>query len=270
MHINHKNIYHAHRMFLRDLVIKDAIEKNFETNPAYGHRRLAIDLDMNKKKILRVMHEFNLKPPRLWYQKKYITQTQPEFQNRYTNLVKDIRITEYTLGDLWSSDLTYIKFQGMFIYMAIIRDILSGEIVAFNIGNHHDADLVLKTLKEAVVKTGKPPKIFHSDRGREFLSAQCIQFLEHLKVQISVSDPGSPWQNTWSESFFSRFKMEFGSFNRFETLGNYWKIFFLTCTISTRLEFKQDSKCHRISINKNTQKVFLKNGVLDTQYRKEF
>lgn len=219
MQINHKNIYQSHTILTRDLVAKDKIEDAFKTNPAYGHRRLAIELKMNKKKILRVMHEFNLKPPRLWYQKTFITRTEPQFQDRYTNILKDIHIEDYTIGDLWSSDLTYIKFQGSFIYMAIIRDIISGEIVAFNVGNHHDADLVLKTLKEAVIKAGKPPQLFHSDRGREFLSARCIQFLENMLVKISVSDPGSPWQNTWSESFFSRFKMEFGSFNRFETLG---------------------------------------------------
>lgn len=219
MHINHKNIYHDHKLFTRDLVVKDKIEDNFKTNPAYGHRRLAIDLDMNKKKILRVMHEFNLKPPRLWYQKKFITQSGPDFQDQYTNLLKDIVITDYVFGDLWSSDVTYIKFHGMFIYLAIIKDILSGEVIAFNAGNHHDAQLVLKTLKEAALKTGHPPKIFHSDRGREFLSILCIQFLERLETKISVSDPGSPWQNTWSESFFSRFKAEFGDFNRFETLG---------------------------------------------------
>lgn len=219
MHINHKNIYHPHMMLIRDLVVKDKIEESFITNPAYGHRRLAIDLVMNKKKILRVMHEFNLKPPRLWYQKKFITQTGHDFQDQYTNLLKDIVMTKYSFGDLWSSDVTYIKFHGVFIYLAIIKDILSGEVIAFNAGNHHDAELVLKTLKEARLKTGKHPKIFHSDRGREFLSTQCIQFLEHAGTKISVSDPGSPWQNTWSESFFSRFKAEFGDFNRFETLG---------------------------------------------------
>ena len=219
MQINHKNIYHQQKIFTRDLMVKDKIEENFITNPAYGHRRLAIDLDMNKKRILRVMHEFHLKPPRLWYQKKFITQTGPDFQDQYTNLLKDIVMTKYSSGDLWSSDLTYIKFHGMFIYLAIIKDILSGEVIAFNTGNHHDADLVLKTLKEAMLKIGKPPKIFHSDRGREFLSIHCIQFLERAGTKISVSDPGSPWQNTWSESFFSRFKAEFGDFNRFETLG---------------------------------------------------
>jgi putative transposase len=206
-------------MFVRDLVIKDAINKSFETNPSYGHRRLALDLQLNKKRILRVMHEFNLKPPRLWYQKKYITQSDVNDQDRYTNLLQDTDATDYGIGEVWSSDLTYIKFQGQFIYLATIQDIVSKEIVGFDLSNRHNADLVLKTLREAMLKTKKPPRIFHSDRGREFLSEQCITFLNHNQVKISVSDPGSPWQNGWSESFFSRFKTEFGNFSRFETLG---------------------------------------------------
>ncbi len=219
MHINHKNIYHQSKMLTRDVVVKHQIEENFKTNPAYGHRRLAMDLKMNKKRVLRVMHEFSLKPPRLWYQKKYITQSDINYQNHYVNLLQDRNMTQYHIGEVWSSDLTYIKFQDTFIYLTTIQDIVFKEIVGFNLSNKHDSEVVLKTLKEAVLKTKKPPRIFHSDRGREFLSQNCISYLEHQKVEISVSDPGSPWQNGWSESFFSRFKNEFGSFNRFETLG---------------------------------------------------
>ena len=98
MDINHKNIYHQSRMLTRDLVVKNKIEDNFKTNPAYGHRRLALDLKMNKKRVLRVMHEFNLKPPRLWYQKKYITQTEPDFQDQYTNLLKDQDLQDMVLA----------------------------------------------------------------------------------------------------------------------------------------------------------------------------
>ena len=85
-------------MLTRDLVVKNKIEDNFKTNPAYGHRRLALDLKMNKKRVLRVMHEFNLKPPRLWYQKKYITQTEPDFQDQYTNLLKDQDLQDMVLA----------------------------------------------------------------------------------------------------------------------------------------------------------------------------
>ena len=219
MNINHKNIYHQSKMLVRDLEVKEKIEENHLTNPAYGHRRLALDLKLNKKRILRVMHEFNLKPPRLWYQKKYLTKTDPAFQDQCTNLLKETRANQYNIGDVWSSDLTYIKYQDKFIYLAIIQDIVSKEIIGFNLSNHHDSDLVLKTLKEALLRVKKPPIIFHSDRGKEYLSEDCIVFLESLQVKISVSDPGAPWQNAWSESFFSRFKTESGDFNRFETPG---------------------------------------------------
>lgn len=204
---------------MKDLIVKNEIEKTFMTHPAYGHRRLAIELKMNHKKILRIMHKFNLKSPRLWYQKKFITKSNPDYQNQYINLLKDIDLCKLNVSDVWSSDLTYIKFQGKFIYLAIIQDIVSKEIVGFNLSFKHNSDLVLKTLKEAVLKAKDFPLVFHSDRGREYLSERCINFLESNNTKISVSDPGSPWQNGWSESFFSRFKTESGDLNRFEDLG---------------------------------------------------
>lgn len=219
MNINNKNIYHQTKKYMRDLIVRNEIEKTFQVHPAYGHRRLALKLKMNKKKILRIMHKFHLKPPRLWYQKKFITQSNPAYRVQYCNLLKKIDLTQYDIGEIWSSDLTYIKFMGQFIYLAIVQDIVSKEIVGFNLSIKHNSDLVLKTLKEAVLKTKQPPIIFHSDRGSEYLSQPIIEFLENLKVKISVSDPGSPWQNGWSESFFSRFKGESGDLNRFDSLG---------------------------------------------------
>lgn len=63
------------------------------------------------------------------------------------------------------------------------------------------------------------PKIFHSDRGREFLNETCINYCATNEISISVSNPGSPWQNSQIESFWSRFKSESGDLNRFATLG---------------------------------------------------
>lgn len=219
MSINRKNIYHQGKKMIKDFAVKKRIEETFKIHPAYGHRRLALELKMNKKRILRIMHKFNLKPPRSWYQKRFITKSDPAFENHFTNLLKNIDLVKYGPGDIWSSDLTYLKFEGRFLYLAIIKDVLSKEVIAFNLSTRHDSDLVLKTLKEALLKTNKPPLIFHSDRGSEYLSGECISFLQNLKVQVSVSDPGSPWQNGWSESFFSSFKGESGNFNRFDGLG---------------------------------------------------
>lgn len=204
---------------IKDLAVKDKIEDTFKTHPAYGHRRLALELKMNKKKILRIMHKLHLKPPRLWYQKKFLTKANLAFKNQFTNLLEKIDLTNCRVGNIWSSDLTYIKFAGRFLYLAIIKDIISKEIISFNLSTRHDSDLVLKTLKDALLKINKPPLIFHSDRGSEYLSKECIVFLEKLNIKISVSDPGCPWQNGWSESFFSSLKTESGNLNRFESLG---------------------------------------------------
>lgn len=217
--INRKNIYHQGKKMIKDLAVKEKINKVFEKHPAYGHRRLALELGMNKKKILRIMHKFNLKPPRLWYRKKFLTKANLAFKNQFSNLLEKIDLLKYHPGQIWSSDLTYIKFTGRFLYLAIIKDLVTKEVIAFNLSEKHDTDLVLKTLKEALLKTNQLPLIFHSDRGSEYLSEKCIALLTKGGVKISVCDPGSPWQNGWSESFFSSFKTESGDFNRFESLG---------------------------------------------------
>lgn len=215
--IDSRNIYHKSKQEAKDLIIKEEINETFKTNPAYGHRRLALELRRNKKRIIRVMRKYGLKPPRLWYQKKYLTEANLAYENRFNNLIGDI--VSPSVNEIWSSDLTYVKFKGIFFYVSVIKDIFTKEVVGVNIGSHHDADLVLQTIKQAVLKQKTCPKIFHSDRGKEFLNETCLNYFNENGVKISVSDPGNPWQNGHIESFWSRFKSESGDLNRFEDLG---------------------------------------------------
>ena len=53
MNLNPKNIYYQNKKEAEDLAVKDKIEKTFVPHPAYGHRRLALELKMNKKKIFK-------------------------------------------------------------------------------------------------------------------------------------------------------------------------------------------------------------------------
>lgn len=215
--IDSRNIYHESRLEIKDLIIKEEIKDAFKNHPAYGHRRLALELRHNKKRINRIMKKYGLKPPRLWYQKKFITEANSDYENEFDNLIKDIE--NPGVNDIWSSDLTYIKFKGTFFYVSAIKDIFTKEVVGASIGSHHDATLVLHTIKQAVLKQKVFPTIFHSDRGKEFLNEDCINYFNENDVKISVSDPGSPWQNGYIESFWSRFKSESGDLNRFEDLG---------------------------------------------------
>lgn len=217
MNANIKNLHYQSKKEGKDLIVKKQIEDTFKDHPSYGHRRLAIELKMNKKKLRRIMRKFGLKPPRLWYQKKYLTVQTRKYVDEFNNLIKGIINPE--INEIWASDLTYLKYQQRFLYLAAIQDIATKEVVACNLSDKHDSILVLKTIKEAVLRQKKAPKIFHSDRGREFLAESCIKYFNNQGTKISVSDTGAPWQNSHAESFFSRFKAETGDLNRFEDLG---------------------------------------------------
>lgn len=216
MNVSSKNIHYQGKQDIKDRAVKKQIEDTFTRHPAYGHRRMALELKMNKKKIRRIMKKFNLKPPRLWYQRKYLTRQNKKYQDQFSNLIKNIH--NPLINDIWSGDLTYLKFQDKFLYLSAIQDLISNEVLACNLSDRHDSWLTLKTMQEAVLKYKVSPRIFHFDRGRENLAQNCLQYLKSKGIKISVSDPGSPWQNH-TESFFSRFKAEAGNLNRFEDLG---------------------------------------------------
>jgi transposase InsO family protein len=63
------------------------------------------------------------------------------------------------------------------------------------------------------------PQIIHSDQGSEYDSKDFVDLCDHHHIQISMSTKGSPWQNGHQESWYGKFKGEFGDFNRFETIG---------------------------------------------------
>ncbi len=160
------------------------------------------------------MKIFSLKPPR---RKSHFYTTRSTSHHVFTNLIKDFIPTKE--HQLWCSDLSYIKFQGRFWYLATIEDIFTRQIVGANIGKYHNSELVLATVKQSILNTNHSPEIFHSDQGTEFMAQICTSYLTSVGTKISVSDKASPWQNGYQESFFGRFKTEFGDVNRFETVG---------------------------------------------------
>jgi putative transposase len=213
--IPRKNIYSQSRQEQRDLELKAQIEAVHLTDPAYGHRRLAWKLGINKKRILRVMRKYGIKPPRRKIKRKYITKSTSN--HSYTNLIKELEICR--VDQVWTSDLTFIPFNGSFIYLAVVKDSYTRRVLGARISNRHNADLSLATIKLAVANERRAPEIFHSDQGTEFMAEKCTGYLGQLNTRVSVSDKGKPWQNGSQESFFGRFKDDMGDISRFETLG---------------------------------------------------
>jgi len=91
MGINRKNIYHKQLMDIKDQKVKSNIEDTFITHPSYGHRRLGLELDANHKRILRVMHKYNLKPPRLLVPEKVYNKIRSNISGKLCQFVKENR-----------------------------------------------------------------------------------------------------------------------------------------------------------------------------------
>jgi putative transposase len=199
----------------KDKMLVRQIITMHKSHPSYGYIRVAIELGVNKKRTQRVMAKYNVRPPRRII--KRLSTTKSVNQTSYKSLIKYMQINKPY--EVLCSDLTYIRFKTKFVYLGTVEDIFTREIVAANISDKHNSDLALSIVNEALKKTRSKTKIFHTDQGSEFMAQKVTDFIESKEVRISVSDKGSPWQNGYKESFYSRLKAENGDLNRFETIG---------------------------------------------------
>jgi len=181
-------------------------------HPSYGHKRLALHLKLNKKRILRVMKLFSIKPYR---------RTSPKaFKKPPSSVFPNLLMTETPLGpgDIYVSDFTYLKYRGRWVYVATVLDVFTREIVGLSVLTTHHTQLVLNALGCAVLHL-PPPRIIHSDQGSEYKSTDYTNLVQSLKTQQSMSAPGCPWENGYQESFYKGFKLELGDPNRYAALG---------------------------------------------------
>lgn len=199
-----------------DQEVRLQIESVMADHTAYGHKRIALALKLNKKRILRVMKKFNLKPYRR-KSKRFVKKADlGKPATKYANLIENLKINRPS--QVWVTDFTYIKFHGKFIYLATVMDLFTREVVGFNISRFHNRFLVMGAVLNAL-ENYPPPQIIHSDQGSEYDSRDFTDLVENLNIKLSMSRKGSPWENGHQESFFGHLKAESGDLSRFETEG---------------------------------------------------
>jgi len=216
--VSRSSLYYQSKRDEKDTTLKKSINKVLAKNKSYGHRRIALELKINRKCILRVMNKYNIRPYRRRVKKpnKKGDLNQPDSQ--YQNLIKEI--CPLAANVVWVTDFTYIKFKNNFVYLSTVLDAYTREVKGYQIGLKHTADLVLSAMKDALIKNnGIYPIFTHSDQGSEYRSSTYTTFVEKRHIKISMSKKSSPWENSKQEAFYSNFKLDMGDFNRFESLG---------------------------------------------------
>jgi len=215
--VSRASLYYRRKMPDKDEALRRQIEAIMAENPGYGSPRVAIALGINEKRAARAMRKFGLRPAR-----RSKTPRKPLDEGReptgHSNILGKLSPIEPDV--VWASDFTYISFRGDFVYLCTVLDVFTGEVLGFNISRRHDASFVRLAIERAIRKTGVVPAWLHSDQGSEYASEEVCAWLRSLGVGISMNPKGSPWCNGSQESFFGRFKVEFGDFDRFETFAD--------------------------------------------------
>lgn len=214
--IARSSLYYTRKKPKEDGDIKEKIVALRDEHPAYGHRRMALFLGLNRKRIHRIMRKFGIRP-KIVRGKPWKPGDVGKPATTTPNLAKTL--CPIAANVLWAGDFTYIPWRDDFIYLATILDVWTREIVGWHVGMRHTADLVIQAFLDATVRTGQQPQIFHSDQGSEYVSGHYELLLVNLHVRASQSRKGSPWENGFQESFYNQFKLELGKTTRFNDLG---------------------------------------------------
>ena len=197
----------------QDIGVLDAINNIYSDFPSYGCRRMTKQLQKNghnvgKKFVKKAMNYMGIEA--LYTKPKTTTANKEHY--KYPYLLKDFRdyagrvVTE-RVNQVWSTDITYIKLETGFVYLAAIIDWHSKKILSWKLSNSMDMSLVKNVLNEALALY-PTPEIFNTDQGSQYTSKEHTSILKKHSIKISMDGVGRATDNIAIERFWRTIKYE--------------------------------------------------------------
>ena len=137
--------------------------------------------------------------------------------------ILDRQFTQLIPFKVFCTDITYLFFNNRVAYLSAVKDVASGEIVAWSLKTHITMELVLDTVKSMKNNTAIPSlkdALIHSDQGFHYTNPQYIGMIDVAGMKQSMSRKGNCIDNSPMESFFGHFKdeVDYKSCKSFEEL----------------------------------------------------
>ena len=193
-----------------DMELRDAIHRIALEWPSYGRPRITAELrrqgwTVNHKRVRRLLREDNLLCLR---KRKFVVTTDSNHGRKvYRNLAGKMTLTG--VDQLWVADITYVRLQEEFVFLAVILDAYSRRVIGWALDRTMEDDLTLAALRMALASRNiRPGLVHHSDRGSQYASADYTDLLKEHGIDISMSRKGNPWDNAACESFMKTLKYE--------------------------------------------------------------
>jgi transposase InsO family protein len=194
-----------------ETAVRDEVQRVALADRRYGYRRVTAVLRrdgvvVNHKRVLALMREDNLLCLR---HRPFVPMTTRSDHDWpvVPNLVRGLGPTGP--DQIWVADITYIRLDEGFVYLAIVLDAFSRKVVGWALDGHLRASLAVQALQRALAARRPPPGlIHHSDRGTQYACEEYRTLLEQHGLRASMSRPGNPYDNAKAESFMATLKRE--------------------------------------------------------------
>jgi putative transposase len=194
-----------------EMEVRSAIQEiALEHRRRYGYRRITAELRrrgmlVNHKRVSRIMREDNLLAVQ---PRQFVVTTDSNHELEvYLNLASRMKLTG--INQLWVADITYIRLQREFVYLAVILDGFSRKVVGWALGRTLASRLPVAALEQAIAERQPAPGlVHHSDRGVQYASSEYVKVLHEHQMIPSMSRPANPYDNASCESFLKTLKRE--------------------------------------------------------------
>ena len=193
-----------------ELCLYRRIKALFETSRnSLGSRELAKKLRqenilVTRHRVRKVMQQLDLK---VTQRVAYRVTTHRKHTDRVTDNLLNQQFNPMGKNQVWAGDVTYLKTDEGWMYLAVVMDLYSRRIVGWAIDKRMTTSLISRALIKAY-NLRQPPKglVFHSDRGSQYTSKAFAKLLNGYGIRASMGDVGACWDNAVVERFFGSLK----------------------------------------------------------------
>lgn len=189
-----------------NLDLMERIDKIYTDSPFYGSRKIAKQLTLDlktaisRKKVQRLMRLMGIEAI---YRKPNLSKNS-QSHSVFPYLLKGLTIDHS--NQVWSTDITYIKIQGSFVYLTAIIDWHSRYVLAWELSNTLDTSFCLETARKATMIN--IPEIINMDQGVQYTSTDWINFWQSTPSKISMDHRGRCFDNIFIERLWRSVKYE--------------------------------------------------------------
>lgn len=216
--IGRTSLYYTPQTSPRNKELMDRIDELFTEDPTRGTRRLKaalrkrFDLVVGRSKVRSLMVRMGLYA----IYRRINTSKPNKSHKKYPYLLRGIPINR--VNQVWSTDITYIRLKGGFVFLCAVIDWYSRYVLSWRLSVSLESSFCIEALQEAIAKYGTP-EIFNTDQGCQFTSDDFVSVLESKGIKISMDGKGRALDNAFVERLWRTVKYEDIYLKGYESVG---------------------------------------------------